>query len=1068
LAANKRKILESARKLVQKGAKDKALKEYQKLIRLDPKDAKLRLEVGDAYRRWGQVDDAVDTYSKVAQQYMNEGFDARAVAVFKQILNLDPDRFDHYEPLAELYERMGLTAEAIQALQTAADGYHRLGKKREALELLRRMANADPSNTTSRIKVADLLRQEEMNEEAVAEYRHAAAELERQGDIESVGNVYRRILELDGSNAEALGALARNLVRRGKAAEAVPLAERALELDDGSAEAYETLADVYARCGRDADRGAVYRRLADLHRQRGDEDKAREIVQRHVPAEELSVSADDARDADELSGAAFLDEGEDLGGGDDDLFGEGFPETDESAPLDAGLETGLDAGTSQPILGDAGSAEAAPSLAPSQPLLDEEPLLEEPEPEPPPQQPQEPQPAAAAQPPTELDVEQLIAEASVYLRYGKREKAVAHLEAVLAAEPEHRGALEKLGEAFADGGEPSRAVEVWLRAAKRAREDVDEDAVGVLRGRIAALDAAAAATLDPAPPPEAPAPEPPEPERSAAPEPAPEIELDLSEVEEDLVLGDGDDDEAHEEFLDDDDASVSVGAEADADAGEAPVAVGSVADESLDSASLSTATTQQILEDLEEADFYMQQGLLDEAQRIYQQVLTVAPNHPRALVRLGEVAAARGAAPEVAPAAGAPAAAAAEPAAPETGAEDEAGIELAFDDDALGEDAEPESAAASDAAEPEIDVHVDVSEDEIGAPGSSLASEGLEDLSDLDLHDEDDDAEAAGADEGEDEEGSDTAEFTPSLDGSPEDAVGAEARSAAGHAAAEPEAEAGDFDLAAARSDAFDDDPGSTASGLRGGESDGFEAVFQAFKKGVSETLGESDHQAHYDLAIAYKEMGLLDDAMAELRLAMEDPSRKVECMHLLGVCALDAGQEPEAVEHLEALLALDGLSAEQTLAGRFDLGCAYQSLGDRERARGAFEAVVSIRSDFQDVQERLASLDAPPSDDKPDEDDTGGDFESFDDVMADVDDEEDAEEASAGESFDDLVAEANEPGEDDDADGGAVAEAPRPEPEAPEPDAEPAPAEPAPQPAGPAEPEPPSRPRKKKKISFV
>ena len=70
MAPNKRKILEAAGKHAQKGASGKALKEYQKLLKLDPRDAKLRLEVGDAYRRWGQVDKAIDTYSKVAEQYM--------------------------------------------------------------------------------------------------------------------------------------------------------------------------------------------------------------------------------------------------------------------------------------------------------------------------------------------------------------------------------------------------------------------------------------------------------------------------------------------------------------------------------------------------------------------------------------------------------------------------------------------------------------------------------------------------------------------------------------------------------------------------------------------------------------------------------------------------------------------------------------------------------------------------------------------------------------------------------------------------------------------------------------
>ena len=81
MAPNKRKILEAARKYAQKGAKDRALKEYEKLLKLDPRDAKLRLEIGDAYRRWGQVEEAITAYNKVAEQYMDDGFDARAVAV---------------------------------------------------------------------------------------------------------------------------------------------------------------------------------------------------------------------------------------------------------------------------------------------------------------------------------------------------------------------------------------------------------------------------------------------------------------------------------------------------------------------------------------------------------------------------------------------------------------------------------------------------------------------------------------------------------------------------------------------------------------------------------------------------------------------------------------------------------------------------------------------------------------------------------------------------------------------------------------------------------------------------
>ena len=50
--------------------------------------------------------------------------------------------------------------------------------------------------------------------------------------------------------------------------------------------------------------------------------------------------------------------------------------------------------------------------------------------------------------------------------------------------------------------------------------------------------------------------------------------------------------------------------------------------------------------------------------------------------------------------------------------------------------------------------------------------------------------------------------------------------------------------------------------------------MFDAFKTGVERQLGEGDHEARYDLGIAYKEMGLLDDAIAAFQLAMGAPER--------------------------------------------------------------------------------------------------------------------------------------------------------------------------------------------------
>ena len=147
LAINKRKILQSAQKHVQKGNLEKAVADYQKVCKADPKDTSVRLKLGDLYLKLGRSADATDAYRKVAEQFMNEGFDAKAVALYKQITKLDPKCHEVSVPLAELYQRMGLINDAMAALQTAADAAHKDGDKDEALALLRRMAALDPANT---------------------------------------------------------------------------------------------------------------------------------------------------------------------------------------------------------------------------------------------------------------------------------------------------------------------------------------------------------------------------------------------------------------------------------------------------------------------------------------------------------------------------------------------------------------------------------------------------------------------------------------------------------------------------------------------------------------------------------------------------------------------------------------------------------------------------------------------------------------------------------------------------------------------------------------------------------
>ena len=471
MALNKRKVLDAARKHAQKGAKAKALKEYNKLLKEDPRDAKLLLEVGDAYRRWGQNEEAIAQYGKVAQQYRQEGFEARAVAVFKQILNLDSKNYGAYVSLSELYQRMGLDSEAVAALQNAADGYHKEGRKSEALDLLRQMAALDPTNTTSRLKVAELLCQEGMEAEAVAEYEAVVAELENQDDREQLVTVLERLLEVKPDKIDAITTLVRQFMLSGDFDRAEPLAIGALSVDAGAPQ-FELLMDLYTQMGDDAKLADATRGLAKICRERGDEERARELMQR-LPVEEVGSSSRLAVDGPEVEEP---DHGEDELLDDEEPF---LSLSEDSGCL--GDETSLELGEASLL--DLGSDAVAADEA----VVESE---AEPEPKPTPEpeaEPESEQTPVSEAPLPEGDPDQLLAEASVYLRYGKRDQAIVSLRGILAQDPDHRVALEKLGEAYADEGQPSEAVEVWMRAAEQIRRAGDDDALTALKDRISSL-----------------------------------------------------------------------------------------------------------------------------------------------------------------------------------------------------------------------------------------------------------------------------------------------------------------------------------------------------------------------------------------------------------------------------------------------------------------------------------------------------------------------------------------------------------------------------------------------------
>jgi tetratricopeptide (TPR) repeat protein len=135
--------------------------------------------------------------------------------------------------------------------------------------------------------------------------------------------------------------------------------------------------------------------------------------------------------------------------------------------------------------------------------------------------------------------------------------------------------------------------------------------------------------------------------------------------------------------------------------------------------------------------------------------------------------------------------------------------------------------------------------------------------------------------------------------------------------------------------------------------------VFAAFKQHVDEEVGSDDYRTHYDLGIAYKEMGLMDEAMGEFRIALKSTEIFCEASVMLAVCHRERGEIDEAANRYREALEAVGADVQAASGLRYDLAEVLLQSGDREAALGLFRDVLQADPQFRDVQARIAELES-------------------------------------------------------------------------------------------------------------
>jgi tetratricopeptide (TPR) repeat protein len=1022
MAIKRDKILKTAEKLVQKGKLEQAIKEYEKLLAASPDDTNTINRLGDLYGRVGEIDKAVDRYEQVASQFADQGFLPKAIAIFKKINRLAPQRLDIFERLGELYVEQGLMVEAKSQFTMLAEHYAKNDDMESAVRAHQRLNDIDPNDSTSRLKFADMLLESGDTEQAMDAYGALGDTLIQHDQLDEAERLFRRLLDhelLDGEvmapvcdrlldagrmtsaqelltagiavspNSSVLRTLqVRAFMALGETDRATDLAREILDVEPGNADVRGLVGNLLMSDGDDVEATEMMIPAAEALLEKADYSRAQKMLR-----ELVEIAPTDERIL-RLSIRAFRPSGDQemitrltasladvcFSSGQKDQAKRFYLELVASDPtnelyrerlaqLDGAMVETQD-GVDTTGLGDGLPSEI--SFA-----IDVDDVIEVPD---------ESEPASQSA--SSFDPTERINEAAVFAKYGLNDKAVKHLEDVVDRLPDNIEAREALAKMYLAVGERESAATTIspiieeLRSAGKldaaaeleslygtASTDVEDDDEIIIveiddedemtgaqaEGLLATdVDLGGVAVED-----EVEIVEPPVDDSFLAAVDLGDVVVDLGgvSVEDEVEIVESPVDDSFLAAVDLGDVVVDLGGvsvEDEVEIVESPVddsfspavdlsnvdvdnmVASAIGDLGLRSGRKTPAPEPMVADDL----------LGDELQRLVERTPKPAA---KTEVVADEVAHEAPVVEEV--------------------IEDEP-IEIEVIEEELIEDelVEEELVEISTGVEgpsfnelAQLDLFVDqeLYEDAVGIlgrleeeyPGDHDLAARRQTLDDLGVR-----GEPVVATE---------VEIPAAV--APPTAFGEPVRPPAPVAVEPPQSSDDIFgdepqddyiDLAKELEDELAEEEAMVEEATGRGKGEALlDEVFKEFQKGVAEQLSDEDSDTHFNLGIAYKEMGLLEEAIAEFQIASHDPEYFVEACSMIGVCANEVGKHEEAAEWYQKALVAPDLSADARTALRYELAFSFEKTGEIVQAVGIFEDIQNNDPSYRDVGVRLAAL---------------------------------------------------------------------------------------------------------------
>ncbi|HET8890012.1 MAG TPA: tetratricopeptide repeat protein [Candidatus Angelobacter sp.] len=1025
---NKVKVLAQAEKFVQQGKLPNAISEYEKVIKEDPKDLTVLNTIGDLYARVGNNEQAIYYFKKVGDQYAQNGFAVKAIAIYKKLTKIGPYNSEHTTKLAELYGQQGLYNDARVHYMQVADHLLKSGDNQQAARVFQKILELDPENAHTQAKLADLYTKLGKKDEARNIFYSAAESLYARGSHAAAEEALEKVLTLDPTNTSALMLRGMIAVEAGDSQAAVNYLEQVSDLDSrpdglrallraklqtGSAEGVDDVADKLLNRHKDStgvttlaqwyatnNQAESALRLYETHAERmfgGNPAALQDALNplaaraRENPAalailnrlmNQSGQPVDHAQNAEaiELQAHAAAQKGD---------FAQArdlYKQLTEMEP-----ENALHAQSYRQMLAKLGEDSATRILTPeeaAQAFMVEE--LDE----------TAPSVHQSYDPPTEKAIESALTDAELYVSYNVPSKAIPPLEAALPLAPQDVNLNQRLASLYARAERYGDAARMYQNLSKIYEElgHPSEAAKYLEAAKKFALRAPAGSV--PAAPPTPPAAAkpswPPEPAQAqpvapvelvnappAAPEleaepsvqeftfdnaelmtaepelavsapavepvlpPPPPVEINLEPVAPAAAAAPANTSAEEIDISNEWEDMIEVEpAEAPAEAANEveiqpyqeisqepipPVAV-QLEPEKTAEADLSPSIADKV----QEIRFYITQQMWEPAKEAILDLTELAPDAPEVTELIAEVSAGQARAK----------AAEARPAVMEETPAAFATIEPAFP--AVSEPPPPPPVVIEKRPQPaaamEVENVLDIPEEPKAKPPKSARPQPAAQAKEKSTED-------ILGDFILDLEQTDLADFAPKP-------------SASGHGEPAPAAAAS----APASASSMDRRSVAPSNGdMQDAESSN--ALSDILSELREETLEEAepqeDPETHYNLGIAFKEMGLLDEAIGELQKVCHAVDRgtpfsqPIQALTWLAQCLVDKGAPEAAVRWYQKALQLPGLDSASRCSIYYDLASAYQASGDDKAALTNFMEVYGSNIDFRDVASRIKALKA-------------------------------------------------------------------------------------------------------------